>query len=100
MQNTKQLAKLLQQQEQLAKKIRDIQRGNDTRYKILIGVAILEAEKAGELPKGWSGKLLAKYIKRPTDRKFLELPELNKSESNASTDATTNGHQQQYQQSY
>ena len=92
----KNLAKLLEQQERLRQEIRKLQRTNDTRRKILTGVALLKAVETGAIKAEYLHQILNKFITRPTDREFLELPPLPKTETNGTNN---NGHQPQVNQS-
>lgn len=55
---------------------RTAERRADSRRKLLVGVAVLEAVAAGELPKATLDAWCYRFIKRKTERDFLGLPAL------------------------
>ena len=70
---SKQLAKLLEQQRELSAKIQNLRRKDETRIKILHGVALLKAMEAGQVKEVYVKQILGKHITRPSDREFLGL---------------------------
>ncbi|QSR33819.1 hypothetical protein CFI10_02270 [Marinobacterium iners] len=74
------LEQLLKQQEQLKARIqqekskeRKAERQADNRRKMLMGIALQEAVKAGSIDQQWINQLLHTYIKTSRDREFLGL---------------------------
>jgi len=75
------LEQLLKQQEQLKARIQQekqkevqAQRKAENRRKLLAGVALLSAIKAGHVEQRALDQLLDQYITTPRDREFLGLP--------------------------
>lgn len=74
------LEQLLQQQEQLKARIqqerakeRKAERQAENRRKMLVGIALLEAVKAGQIQQSAVDQLLDQYITTERDREFLGL---------------------------
>ncbi len=76
MPNSKALARLLEQQERLRQQIKKLQKSNDTRTKILHGVALLKALEAGKVEQTYIDQLLDEYITQKSAREFLGLEPL------------------------
>lgn len=78
--NTTKLNKLIEQQRKLETQIqleknkeKERKRKDETKRKILIGAAILNAKKAGRISHEKLETLLSDYTTRTADRKFLGL---------------------------